>query len=288
MNLHGECNLVNFEYHNTMLNLYTLNEFEIGHSVAPEFIEQDDFVFDGYSLQNSEIIMEMSDYDDLGKIDFNTFNFPRNNGGGVISKFYRGRTVGFTGIVRCSTAVLLNEKVDEIKRSISATEGYLDIKVNGNIRRAKATCVKMDFGRQHYHVSFIPVRITFEILEPFFYSINDQSGSYLGKTGNFSEEFTCGGTAETEPTFYFIFGTTTVTGMTITNPDATTLVLAEAITTGDVLIINSKEKEIKLNGTVIDYTGVFPTFRVGSNPFSVSFTGSVNVDVSLITAKNYL
>jgi len=256
-----------------MLNSTTLNESEIGAPVAPEALTQDAIVFNGYSLQNSDTILtETIDYDDLGKMDFNTFDFARNNGGGVNSKYYRGRTVTLRGVIKKSTAVLLNSLIDEVKKNTATTEGYLDITVNDEIRRCKATCTKINFNRQHYNVTFCPFVIVFTILEPFFYRITDESASYVGKTGTFSEEFTNVGTATTEPILYFIFGTSTVTAITINNPDTTTLAITEAITTGDVLIVNAKEKTVTLNGTEIDYSGVFPLFEVGSNPFSVTIT----------------
>lgn len=96
----------------------------------------------------------------------------------------------FKGIAKASSATALNDLIDAIKFNLSKTEGYLDIKVNGEIRRAKATNTRLEFGRQHYHVTFVPVVITFEILEPFFYTTTQQFASYLSKVANFSEEFT--------------------------------------------------------------------------------------------------
>ena len=271
-----------------LLNNYTLNEHELWYAVAPTILDQDDIVFDGYSLQNTEIITETLNYDDLGIVDFNTFNFPRNNWGGVISKYYRGRKVTFKSFVKESTSTALNDKLDEIKNKLATTEWYLDIRVNSEIRRVKATCTNLDYKRQHYHVTFIPLDITFTILEPFFYAITSQSASYLSKTGTFSEEFTSLGTAATEPTIYFIFWVSTVTSMVITNPDTTTMTITTSLWVSDVLIIDSKNKVVTKNGTEIDYSGVFPLFQVWSNPFTVTITGSVNVDVTVITPKNYL
>ena len=273
----------------TLVNTYLVNEFEVWHSVAPLAVTQDDLVFNGYGLQNTSIILEISDHDDLGKIDFNTFDFPRNNGGGVISKYYRGRSLHFKGVAKASSASALNDLIDAIKYNLSKTDGYLDIKVNWEIRRVKATNTQLQFGRQHYHVTFVPVAITFQILEPFFYTITEQSASYLSKVGDFSEEFTNLWTAPSDPILYFIFSAgASVTAITITNYDGTQLTITNTFSVSDVLIIDSKNKLVTKNGTDIDYTGVFPIFRVGSNPFSVDFTGTVAVDLSVISAKNYL
>ena len=127
------------------------------------------------------------------------------------------------------------------------------------------------------------------MLEPFFYTITNQSASYLAKTATFSEEFTNLGTADSEPVLYFIFGTgTSVSAITITNPDTTTMTITTSLVINDILIVNARTKVVTKNGTEIDYSGVFPNFRVGSNPFTVTITGTVLVDVTCTASKNYL
>lgn len=72
-----------------MIDYSTINELPIGQSPLPLSVSQDSIAFDGYGLQNQIIRTTYIDTDDLGRIDLSTFDFPRDDGGGVLSKYYR-------------------------------------------------------------------------------------------------------------------------------------------------------------------------------------------------------
>lgn len=272
-----------------MLNESTLNSEVIGYSEAPASITQDDIVFDGYSLQNTHIIISDIDHDDIGNVEFNSFNKTRRDWAWRLSSYFRGRTITLKGTIKHDTAEDFNDLIDEIKQNLRLPEKYLDIRVNSEIRRIKATATKVEFPRQHFHITFCPIVIVFTIVEPFFYAYNAQSFWYLSKSADFSEEITHAGTADADPVMYLIFGSwTSVTNIILTNPDATTLTIATSFSNGDILIIDAGNKTITKNGTEIDYTGRFPVFSPGSNPFTFDFTGTVLVDVTVIVPKNYL
>jgi len=271
------------------MNIYTFNEHEFDYSVAPAVTTQDDIVFDGYSLQNTQIITEKVNYDELGNIELNSFNYPRDDGGGVLNKYYRGHTITLQATIKSTNADDFNDLIDDIKKNLKTTSWYLDIRVNDEIRRIKATVTKMNFQRDHYHITFCPLTVTFIALEPFFYAYSPQSFAYTGRTGSFSEEITHRGTADSEPAVYFVFSAgTTVTAVQFSNPDGTILTITTALTTNDILIIDCANKVVTKNGVEIDYTWVFLSMTPGSNPFTVTFTGAVVVDVTLIVPKNYL
>jgi len=58
--------------------------------------------------------------------------------------------------------------------------------VNSEIRRIKATLRSFEVPREHYNVNFCPVKIEFEALEPFFYTLTDQ-GYVIVDTDNSRE-----------------------------------------------------------------------------------------------------
>ena len=195
-----------------MLNQYELSEHPLGYSPAITTESTGDIVFNGYSLSNSgTIICTYIDYDDQGQIDLNTFNFPRDDGGGVLTKYYRGRDIKLRITLIESTATAFNTLLDNFKTAIRGTEGNLDIRINDEVRRIKATLTSCVFKKEHYNVTFVNAELTFRSVEPFFYSTTSQTSTFEGKTVTFDEEITNTGSAESDPQFYFIFGTGTAT-----------------------------------------------------------------------------
>lgn len=226
----------------------------INYSALSQTAAEDVIAFDTFGLQNASIITTEISFDDLGDVELNSFKFPRDDGGGVLSKYYRGRNITVKVTLKAATADLLSALIDTFKRSIRGTEGYLDIVVAGETRRIKATCTKLTFGRQNYHVTFINAVITFQALEPFFYSVSAQSFQFQAQTGSFFGEFTNGGSVESNPVLYFIFSaTTSVTAMSIT-AFGKTLTINTSFAVNDILIINAQTKSITKNDVEIDYT----------------------------------
>lgn len=267
-------------------NAYNTNPYN--YSPLSLDTTQDSIVFDGYSLQSSSIITSRIDYDNEGGIELNSFNFPRADGGGVLSKFYRGRTIMVECTIKADTGTAFNDLLDTVKKKLRTTEGYLDITVNGEIRRIKANLTKFDAGRMHYNVSFTKANIEFTSVEPFFYAKNKQSYEFLGMTGTFSQEVTNAGSVESLPIFYFIAGAgSNITSLAIT-AFGKTITIPTTLIAGDVLIVDSENKTVTENGTPVNYTGFFPIFPPGSNPFTVTTVGTTALDLTLIQNKNYL
>ncbi len=188
-----------------MISQYAISEAAIGASPIPATSSTDVLAFDGFGLQNANIITSQIDFDDTGSIELNSFKYPRENGGGVLSKFYRERDIKLTLTLKANTADEFAALLDTFKKALSKTEGQLDILVAGEIRTIKATCTRIDFNRKHYNVTFTQGQVTFKALEPFFYSKSAQSFTFPGKTATFNEEFTNGGSAEANPALYFIW-----------------------------------------------------------------------------------
>ena len=248
----------------------------------------DSIAFDGFWLQNANIITTKIDFDNIGEIDLNTFKFARDNGWGVLSKYYRGRMISMDVTVKESTASAFSTLLDTFKKNLRKTEWFLDITINDEIRRIKAAVKDIAFDRNHYNITYCNARITFQTVEPFFYAKNAQSFEFLAMSGSFYWEFSSEWSVESDPKIYILFQAgTTATGIDFV-ANGKTMTISQSFTSGDVLIIDAQNKNITKNGVEIDYTWQFPQFSPGSCPFNVAITWTSLMDMTIILPKNYL
>lgn len=112
-----------------MLNNYQVNQGPLNTNPLPITATQDDVAFDGYGLQNAYVITTKADYDDSRWMDLNQFARPNDDGGGTVSRYYRGRDISLEITIKGDTAQDLNDRIDDFKRNLRNVEGNLDIKV---------------------------------------------------------------------------------------------------------------------------------------------------------------
>jgi len=268
-----------------------LNSSSFWSGSAPLDLDQDLFVFNGYSLHNTAwtVRVRNSNHDDVGNIQLDTFNSPRIDWGGVLGHYYRAKDITLEITLKSTTSTWLNTLIDTFKENTRQTEGWLDVKVNGEVRRCKASITNLKFWRQYFNISFVStVQITFRTMWPHRQKKDAESVTYASKTATFQEEITNTGTVGTEAIYYFIFGSgiSWTTSVAITTGDYT-LTVSESISDSDVLIVNGEEKTATLNWTAVDYTGVFSELEVGANPITFTINGTFTVDITAIYTKRY-
>lgn len=263
-------------YNATLYNqtLFNSNPLAIGDAA------QDEIVFNGYSLQNANIIITDAPHESAPTRDFQTTPTPRDEGEIVISDFWRRKTVTMRGIVKADTAILLEAKIDEIKKNLRVQGGNLDIKqTDGTIRRYVATLVNSSsmFDRRGYHLTFTPIELAFACLNPFGESKNYVSDSYVDKSDLvFTESFFNSGTIKARPVAGVLF--TAASGITAikfqNNTTGEEITLTANISAGDYVKFDGELKEVTINNVIQDYDGFFPKLEVGANSVTITITGT--------------
>lgn len=255
-------------------------------NTSPELISiySWEYSFDGFNLHDKvNITLKSSNNDDLTEQDISLYDFAYNHGGWFSSRYYRGREIRFIGSVKAETEQLFQEYMDTLKKWLSKAEWILNVKG----RKIKATLSKMAYNRNSYNITWSPVELTFKTSDAF-WSEWAESIWFTWITWDLQEEVSYIWTAPSSPTWYFAFQSgASITNISITHNWVSFIVPVSA-TSWDVVLIDGKNKTVLKNGVEIDFTGVFPEFTEYSNPFIVDFTGTVNVDVTLIFDKYFL
>jgi len=275
-----------------MINSQVYNSQAFWNWIVPSSLDQDIFVFNWYSMHkiDGSVRIRTSNHDDLWNIDLNTFNIPRNDGGWVLGHYYRSKTIDLSVTLKSNTSSWLNELIDEFKKNTKETEWRLEIKIDGVVRRVRASIANLKFNRQYFHITFCSdINISFQTMDPHRQLKDYTSVTYNNKTADFQEEITNSGTEKTYCKYYFIFnsGTNSLTGLEITIKWYI-LSIDWPLDANDILIIDWENKVVTLNWNEIDYTWIFQELEVWSNPIYFAFTGwAVNVDITNIYTKKY-
>ena len=259
----------------------------------PQNILQDDFIFDWYSLHNFAkwIRIRNVNYDDLWTIDLETFNNPQVDWGWVLSHLYHKKTITFNLSLQRSTYSALNNLIDEVKLETAKTEWLLEIRVNWEVRTCKASRSVVDFNRKYHQITFLSdVQLSFVTLDPHWSAKVADSTTYP-MTWDLHEDISYLWTAPTFPVYYMVFwasGNAWITQLDITLWWKV-LSIIQSITNNDILVIDSLNKTVKLNGTDLDYLGIFEEIVNGSNLIDFVFNvwATVNCTMNIIYNKRF-
>lgn len=274
---------------NSLLNDFLLNDQNPTFQVLASAF--DDIEFDGYSLQSADVItQEMLIYSSPTR-ELITYKVPRNDGGRLNGNYYRERRIKIKGIIQAASRALLEQAMDTFKRRMHTPEGNLDLKTNGEIRRIRATLQnsgEMFSDRKGFHITYAPFQLEFLALDPFFSDIEYTAETSENVTNTlFPVTVENLGTIYARPVITVIFeSATSVTEFTFTNvTNGKSMLITRSFVAGDILVIDSEESAVTVNGLDVDYDGLFPTLEYGSNNCTLAVTGSAVQHTSTISFK---
>lgn len=224
-------------------------------------------------------------------------NVPRGDGQYLQADYFRSYTIEAEGIVKASTAALLDAQLDTIRKNLRFREGYLDVTdANGTVKRFAATMDGYEdlfAGRQRYHVTICPWKARFVCKVPFgkarTYTATELLGLYVSPA---NQTVINTGTYKAQPVVTFLFtaaSSLSALGVTnVTTGEQLDLVSPTA-TAGDVFILNSEDKTVTKNGAAHDYSGAFVSLDVSTNILRLTATAtSFTADVTVSYKPTYL
>ena len=243
----------------------------------------EDLSFNGYGLQNSNIKSLFEDPFASGSVSYNTSDVPQDDGKIYQSRFWREKTFKIKGIIVCDTQTLLEAKIDEIKKNIAAPEGLLKYKRwNGTYREIHCTLVNEIIKREHFNIDWISFEFEFKTNDPFWRDSIQDNRIYSWITSNLLESITNTGSESSPPQTYFSFLSASWTTSVAITLQWRTITWTGGITTGDLLVIDCLNKEVRKNNIIQDYTWTFQKLVVGVNPITYTIDGAFSCDISTL------
>lgn len=265
-----------------MVNFNAINESPI--NTSPENFTQnlDDISFDGYGLDNDSIIVSAENFwmRDIRNRDVSLLRKLQANGEIFNSAFFAWKQFSVNGILYKDTQEELNDLIDEFNIRMTKEQGILRWVVNGEARYIRATINEITYGEKDCNI--IPFTISFSSTDGFW--IKEQKESII-ESGVTSFPFPVSiqnAGIEVSPTIVVVFqDADSVTEFTCKIDDIGATI-TQAISTGDILVIDSLNSSMLLNNVEIDFGWVFPRIERGLNLLQFWITGtSAEIDFSI-------
>lgn len=192
----------------------------------------------------------------------------RSNKAKTNSAFYVKRIITVrVGITR-ATRDLVETSLDSLMALIQGVEKELWLRQSGGTR--KYTCTYSDFTLREEGGSYIEMDLFFECSDNFGYDIAPTLLKQVSgfTSGQKTDQITVEGSAPWQAplftlTYSAITGGTTATvtiGNGVTGQQVT---ITRTWTAGDVLVIDSLNKSVKINGVAVAFTGAIPEWSKG-------------------------
>ena len=247
----------------------------------------DDIAFNNFGLLNSVYYVQSVNWDSTPQIELNDYNKPLNDWWVLISRYYRQRVITMQWTIRNPWS--LQQAIDTIKSRLRGTDWNLDIRLNGELRRIKATVNSITIEKQHYHIDFVPFSVVFVAQEPFFYEVDPWTLLLDSITWDITNaEITNTWFVEVPVLFRYVGGSSSaVTELKFTIWWEEIDVVA-SVGNGDILEIDGEERICTLNGDQIAFEWVFGKIPLGKSLFSIDFTWTVAWDVIILYKISYL
>ncbi len=247
--------------------------------------------FGGYTLQDcKDIFMEDWNYDDINKVQMDTYNAPRTDWGGLLGYYINGKKLDFRIILKSDDETDLNNKLDELKKNLWKPNQELKIEINGGFRVWVASMtsfsVNRDFSNDRIQDN---IQVSFTALNHW-YDEWIQLKTYNNVVGNISLDIENIGTTSAYYKIFIVFspGNSWVNEVKVLQ-NWYTLTINQSINDSDILVIDWVEKEVIHNNVnEIDYSWIFQELETGSNPIQIQFNWTVACTVSLLYNPNYL
>lgn len=253
--------------------------------------------YDGTSLQSSTYQTQEIEHESMDNKLLNEQRFGNRDGAKVVDISFAARRITLRGMIKAADIDTLEANIDSLLQLMNKGKKNLDIQYASGTRRYNAHCRSVKIVRRHFHLTFAPFEAEFMVGDPPFGSTLDTAtAEFTGvgtSFGTYNGTFVAQGTRRPMPIIKLnVNGGSGVTKIAFTNTTTGGSITVEPVGgffAGDVLLINTNDYTVTLNGVAVDYTGFFPEFAQGGNDFKrVVWSTWHSVETKIIYYPLYL
>lgn len=235
-------------------------------------------VFNSYELALTNGIL-IQDINESGHVrQINRTDIARDDGFIHDSDYLREKIIPIRGLIKKDTQVELEAFLDTFKQKLYASQGNLDITRTGMTgRRYIATLMNMDKvfqRREKYHITICPFDLEFlcKFGHDRTYTLEAKQIITSPDTHTFDND----GSFTARPIIIVVFNAaSSITQLNVKNDtNSDEMQIVRTWSAGDSLVIDGENYTVEVNGTAVDFSGVFPKLDVGSNTLRYTVTGS--------------
>lgn len=249
--------------------------------------------YDNINLQDNGITTSSIDIYSSAPIINQLAPVAFDDGGVLVRKRLDSKTINISGHLRENTTNELDATIDFFQASLNKRLKFLDVDYNGGTRRYVASpeniMITRPLGLNYatFDVQFIvPSGVGSDIETTELLNQNTT-------TSNVDMPFSVGGSYKAEPLIEITLNSVTGgTGGSITLTNTSTLeglVISADFATSDLIEVDVEQKEVRINGGVVDYTGRIPFWAPGGGFINYADTFSArDADVVMTYTKRYI
>jgi hypothetical protein len=253
--------------------------------------------FNGTALTGSTIRIQETEWESIDNREVQIERLGNKDGGKLVGDMFAPRVIRVRGLFLGTSIDDLENNIETYKALFTQKEKNIDFEYNSGTRRFKVTLTGLRITKGVGNVTMAPFEATFVASNsPFATLLDTSTVGFTGvgtNFGTFYGNFVAAGTAKPMPIIKAtINGGSGITFITFTNTTtggSITVTPAAGFTAGDVLLINTEDYTVTINGVAVDYSGFFPDFAQGGNNFK-RVVGSVwhSINLKLIYRPYFL
>lgn len=242
------------------------------------------------------IITDHIDLESVAEKDISVYALAHTDQSAITGEVYPSRTIQITGTIASDTPTNLSALLDTFRGYLNGRNKNLDIGYGGIVRRYIATAQAPTITRSE-DKKYAKFTLTFLCVIPFGVdTTNTTAVNQTGRTLNaYSDTYTFVGSAPVQ----LPVATLTLTALSSTgaqqmyfgnNDTGQTITITRANwAVNDVVVIDSAQRRVTVNGIDVDFAGAFPEFTSASHVivYGDTFT-SRTLTESVVYAKRYL